>query len=302
MVSAMRHRGSGRLGRDLARDARAGLCHARLSIVDLAGGQQPLANEDETLWVVFNGEIFNYVELRAELEDLGHRFRTRSDTEVIVHAWEAWGERAFARFNGQFAIALWDERDARLVLARDRVGVRPLHVAEHGGRLYFASEVKAIFAANPDIPRALDPVGLDETFTFKATVAPPQHVLAGVSEVPPGHVRVYAGGAVTERPFHRPRYPLDGGARLYRQLSMTAVVAVREACSPPPPRSACCAPTCRWGATSRAASTARSSPRSDRGPRAAPSPRSRSASPTRSTTRPSSSGRWSRSWAAYTTR
>src|ERR1700677_4172119 len=166
MAGALHHRGPDEFG--VYRDARAGLCHARLSIIDLATGQQPLANEDETLWVVFNGEIFNYVELKAELEALGHRFRTRSDTEVIVHAWEAWGERAFARFNGQFAVALWDERERALILARDRVGVRPLHVGEHAGRAYFASEVKAVFAADPTVPRGFDPAGLDETFTFWA--------------------------------------------------------------------------------------------------------------------------------------
>src|SRR4029079_2594304 len=130
------------------RDRRAGLAHARLSIIDLAGGQQPLSNEDGTLWIAYNGEVFTYLELREELEALGHRFRTHSDTEVIVHAWEAWGEQAFARMNGQWALALGDERSRRLVLSRDRLGVRPLYLCEHRGRLYFASEVKALFAAN----------------------------------------------------------------------------------------------------------------------------------------------------------
>src|SRR5512141_1485693 len=164
MIAALRHRGPDEFG--LYRDRRAGLGHARLSIIDLATGQQPLANADDTLWIVFNGEIFNYVELREELLALGHRFRTRSDTEVIVHAWEAWGESAFARFNGQFAVALWDSVRESLVLARDRLGVRPVYLCEHAGRLYFASEVKAIFAGQPAISRALDPVGLAETFTF----------------------------------------------------------------------------------------------------------------------------------------
>src|SRR3954470_15522222 len=129
MVGALRHRGPDEFG--FYRDRRAALGHARLSIIDLATGQQPLANEDGTLWVVFNGEIFNYVELRAELIAAGHRFRTQSDTEVIVHAYEEWGERAFERFNGQFAIALWDSRAATLVLARDRLGVRPVYFCEH---------------------------------------------------------------------------------------------------------------------------------------------------------------------------
>ncbi|MGZ5119288.1 MAG: asparagine synthase (glutamine-hydrolyzing), partial [Burkholderiales bacterium] len=151
MGSALFHRGPDEFG--IYRDRSAGLAHARLSIVDLSTGQQPLANEDETLWIVFNGEIFNHIELRAELERLGHRFRTRSDTEVIVHAYEAWGENAFARMNGQWAVALWDSVKRRLVLSRDRLGVRPLYVCEHEGKLYFASEVKAIFAAGASIPR-----------------------------------------------------------------------------------------------------------------------------------------------------
>jgi asparagine synthase (glutamine-hydrolysing) len=124
MAASLHHRGPDEFG--VYRDRGCGLAHARLSIIDLSTGQQPLANEDNTLWISFNGEIFNYVELREELVALGHIFRTKSDTEVIVHAYEAWGDDAFARFNGQFAIALWDEKTERLVLARDRLGVRPL--------------------------------------------------------------------------------------------------------------------------------------------------------------------------------
>src|SRR3954468_8876393 len=114
MAGALRHRGPDECG--LYRDARGGLAHARLSIIDVASGQQPMANEDGTLWVSFNGEIFNYVELREELVARGYRFRTQSDTEVIVHAFAAWGDDAFARFNGQFAIALWDAARRRLTL------------------------------------------------------------------------------------------------------------------------------------------------------------------------------------------
>src|SRR5690606_21882082 len=204
LAGALRHRGPDELG--LYRDRRAGLAHARLAIIDLATGQQPLANEDESIWVVYNGEIFNYIELRAELEALGHRFRTRSDTEVIVHAWEEWGERSFERYNGQFALALWDAKRSALVLARDRLGVRPLYYAEHEGRVWFASEVKALFAASPALRRELDPIGIAETFTFWSVLAP-RSVFSGVAELEPGHVRTYADGRVVDRAFWRPSYP-----------------------------------------------------------------------------------------------
>ena len=207
MAAALYHRGPDEFG--VYQSAQCGLAHARLSIIDLATGQQPLCNADSTKWLVFNGEIFNYLELRDELLALGHTFRTRSDTEVIVHAWEAWGEAAFERFNGQWAIALWDEKKRQLVLSRDRLGVRPLYLCEHDGRLYFASEVKAIFAADANIPRAFDPVGLDETFTFWSIV-PPQSVFAGIEELKPGVTRVYERGSFREVLNWEQRYPIDG--------------------------------------------------------------------------------------------
>ena len=206
MVEALRHRGPDESG--LYRDRRAGLGHTRLSIIDLVTGQQPLSDESGTTWVVFNGEIYNYVELRAELAALGHRFRTQSDTEVIVHAYAQWAEGAFVRFNGQFAVALWDSAEERLVLARDRLGVRPIYLCEHAGRLWFASEVKAIFAGDRSIPRALDPLGLAETFTFWTTTAP-QVVFTGVTELEPGHVRTISRGGTEDRAFWEPRYPVD---------------------------------------------------------------------------------------------
>src|SRR5206468_3044632 len=122
------------------------------------------------------------------------------DTEVIVHAFEAWGEECFLRFNGQFAVALWDARQGVLILARDRLGVRPLYLCQHAGRLFFASEVRAIFAADRSLPRALDPAGLDQTFTFWSVV-PPQSVFRGIEELRPGHVRTYRSGRWRERAF-----------------------------------------------------------------------------------------------------
>ncbi|MBK8941500.1 MAG: asparagine synthase (glutamine-hydrolyzing) [Polyangiaceae bacterium] len=188
MAAAMHHRGPDEFG--IYCDDRAGLSHARLSIIDLASGQQPLASLDDDVLIVFNGEIFNYVELRDELSAEGRRFRTKSDTEVIIAAWERWGEGCLERLNGQWAFALWDKRRARLVLCRDRLGVRPLHVAEHGGYLYFASEVKAIFAADRAIPRELDPHGLDQAFTLWAPVAP-RTPFAAVRELVPGTFEIH---------------------------------------------------------------------------------------------------------------
>ena len=225
MAGALRHRGPDEFG--VYRDSQAGLAHARLSIIDLATGQQPLSNEGGTLWIVFNGEIFNYVELRDELVSLGHRFRTRSDTEVIVHAYEQWGDGAFRRFNGQWAVALWDCVARALVLARDPYGVRPLYFCEHGGRLYFASEVKAIFAAEASVPRAFDPVGLEQVFTFWTSVAP-QTVFAGVSELEPAAVRIVRGPRVTTSSSWRPSYPENGQGGFDGSLD-EAVVAVRKA-------------------------------------------------------------------------
>src|SRR5690349_12881993 len=129
MAAAQRHRGPDGWG--LYRDERCGLAHVRLSVVDLAAGAQPLCNEDASLWITLNGEIFNHVELRDELRGRGHRFRTGTDTEVVVHAFEEWGEACFERLNGQWALALWDSARQCLVLSRDRLGVRPIHHCEH---------------------------------------------------------------------------------------------------------------------------------------------------------------------------
>jgi asparagine synthase (glutamine-hydrolysing) len=225
MARALAHRGPDESGVTIR--GRAGLAHARLSIIDLATGQQPLSNEDDTVWVTFNGEIFNYVELREQLLARGHRFKTRSDTEVVVHAYEEWGVDALARFNGQFAIGLWDTEREQLVLARDPLGVRPIFVCEHANRLFFASEVKAIFAADPTIPRAFDPEGLAETFTFWSVV-PPQSVFAGVREIEPGSVHVFrASGERTCRPPAIPTFPTEpsGG---FRGSIDDAVNAVRN--------------------------------------------------------------------------
>jgi asparagine synthase (glutamine-hydrolysing) len=223
MIGALRHRGPDEFG--VYRDQLAGLGHVRLSIIDLATGQQPLSNETGTVWIVFSGEIFNYLELRADLETLGHRFRTRSDTEVVVHAYEQWGEEAFRRFNGQWSVALWDAMDRALVLARDPFGVRPLYLCEHDGRLYFASEVKAIFAASAAIPRAFDPIALDQLLTFWTSVAPASG-FQGIEELEPGSVRVFRRGSVRRTASYLPSFPEAGEGGFPGSLD-EAVEAVR---------------------------------------------------------------------------
>ncbi len=161
------------------------LAHRRLSIVDVEGGWQPLSNEAGTVWIAYNGEIYNHVELRYELEALGHRFTTRSDTEMVVHAYEAWGANAFARFNGMFAFALWDAPRRRLVLARDPLGVKPLYCGNGVRGLWFASEVKAAMAAGLYEP-ALHLGVLEQYLTYRF-VPSPETLFRGVTRLPPGH-------------------------------------------------------------------------------------------------------------------
>jgi asparagine synthase (glutamine-hydrolysing) len=179
----LRHRGPDGMG--YFRSPTCALASARLSIIDLETGDQPVANEDESVWTILNGEIFNFIELRADLQALGHRFRSRSDTEVIVHAYEEYGDRFVEHLSGQFAIALWDVRRERLLLARDRVGIRPLFYAKVGGHLLFASEVKAILAVAP-AAAVLDEQGLAQVFTFWGTVGQ-RTVFKGIQSLPAGH-------------------------------------------------------------------------------------------------------------------
>jgi asparagine synthase (glutamine-hydrolysing) len=186
MIEAVHHRGPDGYG--FYHDEKVGLAHARLSIIDIAGGNQPIRNEDGAVQLVFNGEIFNYLELRKTLIGQGHRFYTHSDTEVIVHLYEEYGLDFLQHLNGQFAIALWDTRLQRLVLARDRVGIRPLFYSENGKRLYFASEVKSIFT-QPSISRRIDPQALQEIFTFWSPL-PPNSLFKDIKSLPPGHIMV----------------------------------------------------------------------------------------------------------------
>jgi asparagine synthase (glutamine-hydrolysing) len=197
MCAAIRHRGPDDEGIRVMPGAALGM--RRLSIIDLATGHQPMHNEDSTVWVVFNGEIYNYAELRADLASRGHRFYTASDTETIVHAYEEWGEGAFSRLRGMFGIALWDTRDGSLLLARDRVGIKPLHFAVAGGRLYFGSEIKSILAADAVEP-ALDFQALDHYLSFLYTPRDAS-IFAGIRKLPPGHFLRWRNGRLDLRRY-----------------------------------------------------------------------------------------------------
>lgn len=202
MLEAIGHRGPDAAAAYL--DDGLTLGFVRLSIIDLEGGMQPLVNEDETIWLVCNGEVFNYVELRQELIGRGHRFRTGSDCETILHLYEELGPSCVERLNGQFAFALWDRKRRRLLLARDRLGVRPLFYVEEGGRLHFASEIKGLLA-NPAIPAEVDPLGLAQVFTFWSAV-PPRTMFRGVSALPPGHLLTAESGRVNVTRYWRLRF------------------------------------------------------------------------------------------------
>lgn len=186
MADQLHHRGPD--GRGFFLRDKIGLAHTRLSIIDLEGGAQPIHNEDQSVWVVFNGEIFNYVELRLSLKKAGHQFYTHTDTEVIVHLYEEYGEDFVSHLNGQFAIALWDERRQKLFLIRDRVGIVPLFFAERAGRLIFASEVKALLPVFGEAPR-LNAVALDQLMTFWSARSP-NTMFEGVFELSPGTMMV----------------------------------------------------------------------------------------------------------------
>jgi asparagine synthase (glutamine-hydrolysing) len=186
------HRGPDERGTWIAGTVFLGM--RRLSIIDLLGGQQPIWNEDRTRCIVFNGELYNFLELRPELEAKGHVFRTYSDTEVILHAYEEWGTDCLRKFNGMFAIAIWDQSRTRLFLARDRIGEKPLYYYQDGERLAFASEIKAIFA-DPSIPKEINPRGLANFLAFGHAVAP-DTIYRNISKLLPGHYLVAENGGV----------------------------------------------------------------------------------------------------------
>jgi asparagine synthase (glutamine-hydrolysing) len=206
MLGTIRHRGPDQFGIYL--DDHVGLGHARLSILDLNTGQQPISNEDESLWIVFNGEVYNHPELRLELQSRGHRFSTTTDTEVVLHAYEEFGPDCLSRFNGQFALAIWNSRDRSLFMARDRLGVRPLFYTVADGALVFGSEIKAILA-DARVTASPDPVALHQIFTFWSTLSP-RTFFRGIRELPPGHSMLVRDGRVTLTRYWEMAFPEYG--------------------------------------------------------------------------------------------
>ncbi|TKB07432.1 asparagine synthase (glutamine-hydrolyzing) [Desulforhopalus sp. IMCC35007] len=194
MIHPITHRGPDGFGFLL--EGSVGLAHARLSIIDLEGGWQPITNEDRSLWIIFNGEIFNYPELRIELISRGHIFTTQSDTEVILHLYEEKGVRCLDDLNGQFAIAIYDSKRQSLFLARDRMGIRPLFYTTHNGSFYFGSEIKSLFSASSSIPREIDPRIMSEIFTFWCPSGE-ESIFTGVKQLLPGHYMKVTSSGVT---------------------------------------------------------------------------------------------------------
>ncbi len=205
MISTLHHRGPDASGIHVS--GAAGLAHARLSIIDLQSGGQPMSTVDGRYWITFNGEIFNYVELREELAGKGHRFATRSDTEVILEAYREYGEECVHHFNGQWAFGIWDTVQRKLFLSRDRLGVRPLFYTQTANSFLFASEIKAILAC-PEVTAEIDLRGLDQIFTFWATL-PPRTSFKNISQLPPGHSLSIEDGKIRIWPYWSLSYAPD---------------------------------------------------------------------------------------------
>jgi asparagine synthase (glutamine-hydrolysing) len=222
MTKRLAHRGPDDDG--ILLDGPVGLGHRRLAIVDLSpSGHQPMANEDDTIWIVFNGEIYNHQALRRELEARGHWYRGRSDTETILHLYEERGDACVADLEGEFAFALWDGARRRVLLARDRLGVKPLYYAERGGALIFASEIKAILE-HPGISRSVDLEALYHYLTFFTTPAP-STLFAGIGKLPPGHLLTWEGQS---RPLLRPYWRLADAASRVTRTESEWTEAIRE--------------------------------------------------------------------------
>lgn len=217
MISALNHRGPDGTGFYLK--SNIGLAHARLSIIDLTTGKQPIHNEEKNIWVVFNGEIFNYIELRDKLQEKGHQFYTKTDTEVIVHLYEEYGKKFVKYLNGQFAIAIWDEKKQKLILVRDRVGIAPLFYTQEGRSFLFASEIKSILQASK-YPTKPNYSALDQLMTFWAPVSP-ETLFQDIYEISPGQLLELHNGKVNKEYYWDWAYPNDGE---YREENLDLLV------------------------------------------------------------------------------
>ena len=231
MSSSLRHRGPDQSGIYL--DDSIGLGHRRLSIIDPGRGVQPIGTADGSMWIVYNGETFNYPELRRDLEGRGCRFATDTDTEVLLYVYAVFGAAGLSLVNGQYAFAIWDARRRRLFMARDRVGVHPLFYAMHNGQLFFASEIKALLTGAAGLQRRIDPVALDQLFTFWSAL-PGRTVLKGVYELPAGHAMTVENGLAgpPRRYWHVPFGPPEShltepAEAIAEQVKSTLIDAVR---------------------------------------------------------------------------
>ena len=205
MRDTMTHRGPDDAGLWLNDEGSVGLAHRRLSIIDLSpNGHQPMTNEDGSIWLVFNGEIYNFQELRDELQKAGHTFRSITDTEVIIHAYEEWGLASVKRLRGMFSYALWDSRCKRLFLARDRLGIKPLFYWHQNGNLTFASELKAI-RIDPQVRLTLDESAIYDFFTYRY-IPTPKSIYEDVKKLPPAHYAVFEDGQLTLTQYWDPGF------------------------------------------------------------------------------------------------
>jgi asparagine synthase (glutamine-hydrolysing) len=206
MTTTLAHRGPDSSGYYFAEGV--GLGHRRLSIIDLSTGDQPLSNEDGSIWVIFNGEIYNFAGIRRELQGYGHTFRTNTDTEVIVHAYEHWGDDAVEHFRGMFAFALYDGKKRRLMLVRDRLGIKPLIYAVLPAGVVFGSEIKALLE-DPEVPRQWSADALDAYMTLQY-VPSPRTIFRDIWKLPPGHMLIASDGDVSVRPYWHLEFPGNG--------------------------------------------------------------------------------------------
>lgn len=206
MLAVVHHRGPDEYGVYI--DNTAALIHARLSIIDLSTGAQPIHNEEKNLWIIYNGEVFNYPELTESLKKRGHRFYTTSDTEVILHMYEELGPECLHKLNGQWGLAIWDSVKKELFVARDRIGIRPVHYTLCNGKFFFASEIKSLLAV-PGIRSELDPVSLDQIFTYWTTL-PGRTIFKDIHELPAGHYMTIRNGKVDVRNYWKLTYPHAG--------------------------------------------------------------------------------------------